>query len=285
MHVYCGSTDSNVSENGKELLLEIVKEDIYPKIVDAFYTSKLIRTIETIAILYPGVEYKSLEEFNEVNFGEYEMQPHEELMKRPEYVKWQEGDKFIHFDCPGGDNFEGVSKRINKGMEKIFTDAKNNGYKNIVIIGGGVGIPPLYFFAKRLAISAKRVNVILGGRNTEALCLKEDISEFANIYLSTDDGSDGFKGNVIDLFKELIISRKIQKPIVYACGPQPMLKALKCYMIENEIEGYFSLEAMMGCGFGMCLACAIEKNSSGNKKQYALCCIDGPVFNFNEMKL
>ncbi len=74
--LYCGSTNSNVSKNGKQLLLELKKEDIYPKNIDAFYTSKLIRTIETISILYPDAQYKSLEEFNEINFGEYEMQSH-----------------------------------------------------------------------------------------------------------------------------------------------------------------------------------------------------------------
>ncbi len=116
--------------------------DIYPKYedIDTFYTSKLTRTIETISILYPNAKYKSLEEFNEANFGEYEGHSHKKLMKRDDYVKWQNGDKFIYFDLPGGDNFESFSKRIHNGIEKIFTDIKNNNYKNIVLICHGAVI-------------------------------------------------------------------------------------------------------------------------------------------------
>ena len=174
---------------------------------------------------------------------------------------------------------------INAPLGNMFLMPKDKDVEP-VLLGGGSGIPPLYFLAKTLNNTGKKSNVILGARNCETLFLKEDIKKFANLYLSTDDGSEGFYGNSVELLKKLIADKSIKNPFIYACGPSPMLRALRTLMLENNINGYFSFESVMGCGFGMCQACAVERNTTNdNKKEYALCCINGPVFNFNDIKL
>ena len=137
MNVYCGSTDVSLSDNGIASLKKLKDENIYPKEIDCFYTSKLKRTIETLSVIYPNLQYTSLEEINEVGFGIYEMKSHDELKSNPEYIKWLEDKKFINFKSPGGENIDDVLSRLKIGMNKIFTDIKNNNYENIAIITHG----------------------------------------------------------------------------------------------------------------------------------------------------
>ncbi len=137
MNVYCGSTDVSLSDNGIASLKKLKDENIYPKEIDCFYTSKLKRTIETLSVIYPNLQYTSLEEINEVGFGIYEMKSHDELKSNPEYIKWLEDKKFINFKSPGGENIDDVLSRLKIGMNKIFADIKNNNYENIAIITHG----------------------------------------------------------------------------------------------------------------------------------------------------
>ncbi len=156
-----------------------------------------------------------------------------------------------------------------------------------VLIAGGSGIPPIHFLAKTLCSSGIKPTVIIGAKSESGLFLKDELSSVSNIHLATDDGSEGFHGNGVDLFKNILAQGKIQNPFVYSCGPKAMFRALKGVMLEQNIDGVFSFESIMGCGFGVCQGCALEKNDiqEDSKKQYSLCCSDGPIFAFDEIKL
>jgi dihydroorotate dehydrogenase electron transfer subunit len=141
-----------------------------------------------------------------------------------------------------------------------------------LLVGGGVGVPPLYNLCKRLLAEGKRPTVILGF-NTQSEIFYED--EFkalgVEVYSSTADGSHGTKGFVTDVIRE----KALVFDYLYTCGPLPMLKAL---YDATEVDGEFSFEERMGCGFGACVGCTC-KTKYGNKR----ICKDGPVLKREEI--
>lgn len=169
-------------------------------------------------------------------------------------------------------------------LGNVFPMPKNG--QSPVLIAGGSGIPPIHFLAKTLFQSGIKPTVIIGAKSENGLFLKDELSSISNIALATDDGSIGFRGNSVDLLRSILNEGKIQNPYIYSCGPKAMFRALKTFMLEQNIDGVFSFESIMGCGFGVCQGCALEKNSGQNdKKEYSLCCSDGPIFVFDEIKL
>ncbi len=152
-------------------------------------------------------------------------------------------------------------------------------YKNIAIIGGGIGIFPLYELARQAGKNAN-VNTYLGFRNKDFVVLEDEFLQVSNkLVLATDDGSYGQNGFVIDYLKE---DCKKKKPdCIYACGPLPMLKAVRDFANQNNIPAQVSLEERMGCAIGICLGCAVkDRNSDG----YKHVCKDGPVFDVNQVE-
>ena len=133
-----------------------------------------------------------------------------------------------------------------------------------VLVGGGVGVPPLYKLCKVLKAEGKRVSVILGFNTASEIFYKEEFEKIADkVIITTVDGSCGVKGFVTNALDE-------SYTYVYSCGPFPMLKALAA---ATKCSGQYSLEERMGCGFGSCMGCSC-KNMLGNKRV----CKDGPVF-------
>lgn len=150
--------------------------------------------------------------------------------------------------------------------------------KNI-LIGGGIGIPPMLELAKQLK---GETCVVLGYRDND-LFLSEEFEKYAALYVSTEDGSVGTKGNVIDAIKE----NKLKADNIYACGPIPMLKGVKAYALENGIKAQISMEEKMACGIGACLGCVCQskdKDSHSNVNNKRVC-KDGPVFDAEEIEL
>lgn len=151
--------------------------------------------------------------------------------------------------------------------------------KKALLIGGGIGVPPMVELAKQL--KAEEKNVVAGYRNL--LFLDGELKENGNFYAATEDGSTGVKGTVIDAIK----TNKIQADVIYACGPTPMLRAIKEYAQEQGIEAWISMEEKMACGIGACLACVCktkEKDEHTNVNN-ARICKEGPVFNAQEVEL
>ena len=122
--------------------------------------------------------------------------------------------------------------------------------KKAFLIGGGIGIPPMLALAKQLNCEKQ---IILGYRNSDMFLLDE-FKKQGEVYIATEDGSVGTKGNVMDAIRE----NALEADVIYACGPTPMLRAIKKYAEENGIECYISLEERMACGIGACLACVCK---------------------------
>lgn len=157
-------------------------------------------------------------------------------------------------------------------------------YKKIAVIGGGIGIFPLYELSKNAQNDGKEVNVYLGFRNKDLVVLEEKFKKVSNNFiLTTDDGSYSEKGFAIDFLKKDIEDGKID--CIYACGPLPMLKAVQKLSIEKNIPCQISLEEKMACGLGVCLGCAVETaESPKDAPQYKHVCKDGPVFDANYIR-
>lgn len=146
--------------------------------------------------------------------------------------------------------------------------------RDVVLIGGGVGVPPLVQTAKQYISNGNSVTAVLGFNTKEDAILVERLKETgANVYIATMDGSLGTKGTVMDAIHE----NSIDVPFVLACGPLPMLKAVA----STYSDGYVSLEARMACGMGACMGCVVQ-DENGQAKRV---CKDGPVFEIGKVVL
>lgn len=183
--------------------------------------------------------------------------------------------------------------------------------KKAFLIGGGIGVPPMLQLAKDInsgvvqttgAVDTNTqekgqteekqinghgkkicdMNIIMGYRD-EITFLLDEFKEQADSFVATEDGSVGTKGNVIDAIKE----NGLEADVIYACGPMPMLRALKAYAMEHDMECYVSMEERMACGIGACLACVCktkDKDAHSNVNNKRIC-KEGPVFNAKEVEL
>ena len=145
-----------------------------------------------------------------------------------------------------------------------------------IIVGGGIGIPPMLELDKQLSCEK---TVVLGYR--DELFLKDEFESYADVVVATEDGSCGTKGTVIDAIKEAGVDGKV----IYACGPMPMLKALAEYAEAHDMEAQISLEERMACGIGACLGCICKtkkKDHHTNVNNQRIC-KDGPVFDAKEV--
>lgn len=151
--------------------------------------------------------------------------------------------------------------------------------KRVFLMGGGIGIPPLLDLAK--AMEGKK-QILLGYRNKD-LFLEEDMEKYGDVYVATEDGSVGTKGNVMDIIK----AHSLQADVIMACGPMPMLRAIKAYAAEQKIEAYISLEERMACGVGACLGCVCKttKVDAHSHVNNARICTEGPVFKAEEVAI
>jgi dihydroorotate dehydrogenase electron transfer subunit len=153
--------------------------------------------------------------------------------------------------------------------------------QNVFLIAGGIGIAPLYYLASVLEFIARNTpfwcTLLLGGRTADDILCKEAFQMLGvDIKLSTENGSLGYKGLVTSLLEKELASGE-RPDIIYACGPKPMLKELYHIAAPHDIPCQFSLEAVMACGFGACMGCAVKGKENGHK--YPHVCIDGPVFD------
>jgi len=150
--------------------------------------------------------------------------------------------------------------------------------KPAILIGGGIGIPPMLQLAKELNCE----KTIVAGYRDE-LFLTNDLSKNAPLVIATESGSHGTKGNVIDAIK----ANNVKGQVIYACGPIPMLRGIKAYAKENGITAYISMEERMACGVGACLGCvckSTEQDSHSNVNNKRVCA-DGPVFNAEDIDI
>ena len=166
--------------------------------------------------------------------------------------------------------------KMTAGEELNILTGLGNGYDislsgdKPLLLGGGVGVPPLYMLAKKLIAEGKKVSVVLGFNTKEEVFCEEDFKALgADVFVTTVDGSYGIKGFVTDAMKDIDYS------YFYTCGPEPMLKAI---FKVSATSGQFSFEERMGCGFGACMGCSC-KTVTGYKR----ICKDGPVLKKEEI--
>lgn len=148
-----------------------------------------------------------------------------------------------------------------------------------IVIGGGIGVPPMLELAKSLSAKA---TIVLGYRD-EQLFLKEQFEDYGQVEIATDNGAVGVHGTVVDVLEQ----KQISGDVIYACGPKPMLAAVKRYAMEHEIKCYVSMEERMACGIGACLGCVCQtkEEDAHSHVHNTRVCKDGPVFLAEEVEL
>ena len=164
-----------------------------------------------------------------------------------------------------------IMAKLPKGKVLDVLSGLGNGYDTSlsghdpVLVGGGVGVPPMFNLAKKLIAEGKQPQVVLGFNTASEIFLAEEFKALGiRVHIATADGSVGTKGFVTDVLKDLEYS------YFYTCGPMPMFRAMEAVMVTS---GQYSFEERMGCGFGACMGCSIQV-----KNGYKRVCKDGPVF-------
>lgn len=197
------------------------------------------------------------------------------FLRRPISVcDWEDGKLTLVYKVVGHGTAQMAAMAPGESLD-ILTGL-GNGYdltltgEHPVLVGGGVGVPPMFGLAKHLRAMGKEVQVILGFNTREEIFYEEAFQALGcTVYVTTVDGSYGVKGFVTDAMKDLHYSH------FCACGPEPMLKALYA---ASTTSGQMSFEERMGCGFGACMGCSC-KTLTGNKR----ICKDGPVMKKEEI--
>ena len=151
------------------------------------------------------------------------------------------------------------------------------GFDTAVLVGGGLGVAPLPIATSALRKAGKDVVTLLGARSSDLLI----DTHLTNVHVSTDDGTRGLHGTVVDLAAEILEKNKILKPRFFACGPTLMLRALSAFTDARDLDCEVSLEGQMACGIGICQGCPVEM--AGQERKYSLMCKDGPVFNTRDI--
>ena len=151
-------------------------------------------------------------------------------------------------------------------------------------MGGGVGLAPIVNMWNQINDNIENNHLIIGAKTKNEHIHSHKPKN--HIYLTTDDGSLGTKGTVMKTLKELC--ENIDNPEVFACGPEPMLKAVQSYVTMKHIPAQLAVESYMGCGVGICQGCVISRQNNNKKdhtyhERYSLVCIDGPVYNAGEI--
>ncbi|MCF8240774.1 MAG: dihydroorotate dehydrogenase electron transfer subunit [Melioribacteraceae bacterium] len=205
------------------------------------------------------------------------------LLRRPFSICDVENDSiFFMFDVHG-EGTEILSRKMFGDVIDVLGPLGNgfnldDNFDTAVIAAGGIGVAPFPYLIRKLGGKKKMIS-FLGGKS------KENIIEYGlkNLSISTDDGSVGFHGNVIDLMESNIERFRNEDVKIFGCGPNPMLRALKDFSIKYNFNCEVSTECAMACGFGICQGCPIEKTDADDK--YLLVCKDGPVFNVKDVVL
>lgn len=175
------------------------------------------------------------------------------------------------------DKSTGMSVDVLGPLGNGFPEEEAKPGQTAVLVGGGVGVPPMYELAKRLARKGVKVISFIGFQSFNAVFYEKELAEFGEVYVATVDGSYGRKGFVTDILDRL----EAQADIVFTCGPTPMLRA-----IENghyAPKTFLSLEERMGCGIGACFACVCHTQEDPKGFSYKKVCSDGPVFQAGEV--
>ncbi len=230
-------------------------------------TYRMVLTCHTCAEMVPG-------QFINIKLKEFSL-------RRPISICSIDGDRITIIYKTVGQGTKALSDMKAGECIDVFAPL-GHGYPiesqrdRVLLIGGGVGIPPLYELAKQYRKLGKHVDVVCGFPNAEACFYEAEFTELgAHVYIATMDGSRGCKGTVLDAVRHY----QLTTTFICACGPLPMLKALEAVYSD----GYFSLESRMACGMGACMACVAKDQKEAD--MYHRICKEGPVFPIGKVVL
>lgn len=169
----------------------------------------------------------------------------------------------------------GYLTRLKEGMELNFLGPLGNVFpvkqKTSIIVGGGIGTGPVVYFANHLSRMGIKPLLVLGYR-TASMIPELHLEPDVELILTTDDGTSGFQGTVVDYLK----TTEVSDGVLYSCGPYPMLKACHQWALEKDLPSYVSMEEIMACGIGACQGCAVEVTLP---QKYLRVCKEGPIFD------
>lgn len=204
-------------------------------------------------------------------------------LRRPIAICKAEGERItVCYQLKGGGTHELATYAAGDKLSVLLP--LGNGFcvkpeeRKVALVGGGVGIFPL-ISALRAYAGDQEIHAYMGFRNHAAVCMQSELERANALTICTDDGSLGYHGNAVRAFMYDV--ETVQPDVVLACGPLPMLRALKQATSDMGIPVYVSLEERMGCGIGACLVCVCDKTGGS----HARVCKDGPVFEVSEVVL
>ncbi len=203
------------------------------------------------------------------------------LLRRPFSVCDVEGEFIYLMFNIYGEGTKILSRKHKGDMIDILGPLGNgfnleDDYETAVIVAGGLGAAPFAFLTRAISEN-KNIHSFIGGRTYQEVITYG----MKNFSAATDDGSKGFKGTVVDLLKKEFDQIKGNRIKIFGCGPNAMLRALKDFTVNKNINCEVSTECAMACGFGICQGCPIE--STEHPEKYHLVCKDGPVFNVKDV--
>lgn len=237
--------------------MSILCNIIYNKEINQDIFEMRLENKDVVAFIRPGM-------FINIDVKDKSM-----LLKRPISIKEVLDDGFIICYKIMGKGTEKLSK-IKKGSIEI-TGPSGNGFplvkdKKVLVVGGGIGIPPLYELVRNLENCD--ITTILGVRTNNQIIYEEDFKKYSKVVVTTDDGSYGYKGNPLNYIEE----HNLDFDVIYACGPKILLKSIDM-KYKGQKLGFISIEERMACGIGACAGCVVETNEG-----YKRVCYEGPVF-------
>lgn len=202
-------------------------------------------------------------------------QTYNHLLRIPLAIYQKHNDSISVLYCVVGDGTKILSKLRAEDEVEILGPLGNgftvSEHKNNLLVAGGCGVPPLYAFAEELHQQQKNIAVFLGAKTKDLIVCADEFAKLgAQVYVATEDGSCGEKCLVTDL----LIKHLANDIMIYASGPNVMLKAITRIARDKKIPAQLSMESYMACGIGACRGCAIQTSEG-----YKMCCQDGPVFN------
>jgi len=157
---------------------------------------------------------------------------------------------------------------------------------HVVLLAGGIGIAPLFSLMQSLAAvrSGRYITLYFGAKSKNSVIGIHPAGKFCNnITICTDDGTEGEKGLITQVFRREMRKYKPEKTSIYACGPKPMLKSLALLLLTKDFDCQVSLEERMACGTGACMGCVVALRDERNRLMYQRVCADGPIFNLRDI--
>ena len=265
-------------KNNKSIFHEIGKvisnKEIAEGIFETFFTSPNISSVSV-----PGQFINILPTSNWEN-----------IMRRPMSIA-SKGDNQISIIYKAIGDGTIMMSNWEKGEYVDFIGPLGNYWEDYndslpILVGGGVGIAPILNLYNSIK-STKIAHLFFGARKKEEHFIKHNPNN--NIYISTDDGSAGIKGNLFEAMNSIFNINELKDKSIYVCGPPRMMETVRKFVVEHQIECYLALETIMACGIGICQGCTVEKYNSGSnldtyRNKYELVCMDGPIYKANEVK-